>query len=269
LFWLNLLLLAAGALGLSWNTQVLMNCNEVNLICYPICAALFTVLAYLVMRSRLLFKHQNEMPASLPVKTTVATIIAVAFVTAILLFQMFNKQLFQLPQMIVCVVTFVLSFFYFIPLNFSKNGKRLRDIYWLKHFVVGLNWSLATVALPCGFSFSNTFWGFFLQVFFLIAALSLSFDLRDARLDEIENHQSFLLVKGEKKLKLVCGCLLFCCAVLLIFFSPTITQVILTLLLLVIIFFIIIRIKPNDHSAKFNVLLESAILLFAILGMVF
>lgn len=246
-----------------------MRCNEVHLVYYPICASLFTVLAYLVMRSRLFFKHQNEMPASLPVKTTVATIIAVAIVAAILLLQLFNTQLFQLPQMIVCVATFLLSFFYFIPFNFSNNGKRLRDIYWLKHFVVGINWSLATVALPCGFTSSAIFGSFFLQVFFLIAALSLSFDLRDAGLDEIENHQSFLLVKGEKKLKLVCGSLLLCCAVVLVFFSPTITQIILKLLLLAMIFFIIIRIKPNDHSAKFNVLLESAILLFAILGIFF
>lgn len=269
MFWINLLLLAAGAFGLSCNTQVILNCNTTYPIFYPLCAALFTVLAYLVMRSRLFFKHENELPITFDKKTTLAVIATLTIVVAFVLLYMLNVHLFQLAQIAIGASAFVLSFFYFIPFSFSTKGTRLRDIYWMKHLLVGLNWSLVTVALPCGFHFSFAFLSFFLQVFFLITALSLSFDLRDADLDKLESHRSFLIVKGEYKLKLFIVSLLLGCALTIIFFESSIAEIIMKLILLSIILYFLLSIKPNDQPAKFNVLLESSILLFAVLGLVF
>ncbi|HRP38955.1 MAG TPA: hypothetical protein PLM55_04655 [Chitinophagales bacterium] len=264
MFWFNLLLLAAGAFSLTLNTLSVMGKPLAETWRIALFSGLLTVLAYLAMRSRLIFKHSNESAAKMPKSVALTSMFLVgAAVVGLSLFLLLNHRLGWQNE-VVMVFTGVLTFLYFIPITLRKDGKRLRDIYWLKHFVVGANWSLATVAFPSGIYDLPHVLGLFLQVFFLIAALSLSFDLRDAALDTAEHHRSFYISEGETKLKALVLFLLSCCAVVLVIVNPNLHTTIIRLLLLVLSAFIILRAKPNDASSKFNVVLESIILLYGL-----
>lgn len=264
MFWLNLLLLAAGAFSLTLNTLYVIGKPFEQSWRMALFSGLLTMLAYLAMRSRLIFKHSNEAVSKMPKSLAISSMVLVGGTAVGLSLYLFLNNRLGWQHIIVMVFTVVLTFLYFIPITLKKDGKRLRDIHWLKHFVVGANWSLATVAFPSGFYELPHVIGLFLQVFFLIAALSLSFDLRDAALDTAEKHRSFYISEGETKLKILVAILLLCCAVTLLFVNISLRTIICRMLLLLISAIIILRAKPNDASSKFNVLLESIILLYGI-----
>ncbi|MBX2902567.1 MAG: hypothetical protein KF872_03340 [Chitinophagales bacterium] len=264
MFWINLLLLAAAAFSLTLNTLFIVKCSELQACLTGAFSALLTALAYLTMRSRLVFKHSNEGASSLPKNFAIISIALIGAASLALGLLLEFRHMVSVQQLIVLATLAALTFLYFIPISLKKDGKRLRDIYWLKHFVVGANWSLATVAFPCGFNKTTAFISFFMQVFFLIAALSMSFDLRDAALDVEEKHRSFLLSVGETKLKQLSILLLLCCAVSLLFSETHVITTVIRISLLAFSAITIWNAKPNDASAKFNVVLESVILLYGL-----
>lgn len=85
-----------------------------------------------------------------------------------------------------------LSFFYVIPLiPIYKSSPSLRDIPYLKIIVIGITWSIAIVWLPMidtrffvGMDTSNLFLSL-LQVFLFVFAITLPFDVRDIKFDQL------------------------------------------------------------------------------------
>lgn len=264
MFWLNLLLLALGAFGLTFNTLALIKIEGRVAWQIGILSALLTLLAYLAMRSRLIFRHSHEMKSSLSKPLALTLLFTIGTAVLLLSFELFYQNILGWQHAAVMLITGTLTFLYFIPVSLKRDGKRLRDIYWLKHFLVGANWSFATVAFPAGFSNFAIVSGLFTQVFLLISALSLSFDLRDVNLDTIEKHRSFYISAGERKLKSLAVVLLLCCAIVLPFYVHEIKIITFRIVLLIISALLILKAKPNDASNKFNIVLESFIFFYAL-----
>ncbi len=109
-----------------------------------------------------------------------------------------------------CFITLIpmgiLSIFYVVPIiPFYSKSPTLRDLPYLKVFVIGLVWSLVIVWLPVlnsPFS-SNTIYGSLelpqLQVFLFVIAITLPFDIRDINFDKANNLKTIPLLIGVKK----------------------------------------------------------------------
>ena len=85
----------------------------------------------------------------------------------------------------VLAVLALLTFFYAIPLYKQKN---LRQITGLKLFLVALVWAGVTVLLPvldAGKDLSTEVWVLFLQRFLFIIALTIPFEIRDLKNDDL------------------------------------------------------------------------------------
>jgi 4-hydroxybenzoate polyprenyltransferase len=86
-----------------------------------------------------------------------------------------------------------LSMFYVIPLiPFYAKSPTLRDIPYLKIFVIGFVWSLIIIGLPTlsssGYLYFNIDYFFaLLQVFLFTIAITLPFDIRDVDYDKDNN----------------------------------------------------------------------------------
>ena len=80
-----------------------------------------------------------------------------------------------------------LSLFYVVPIPFLKKG--LRDIPYLKVFIIALVWSLIIIGLPFIesygiYAFSTISLYPFTQCFVFILAITLPFDIRDLQFDQ-------------------------------------------------------------------------------------
>jgi 4-hydroxybenzoate polyprenyltransferase len=110
---------------------------------------------------------------------------------------------------------FVISFFYSSRLAGLKVlSFRLRELPFLKIFLVALVWSATEVILPIvqeegtlkGFSYKNML--LFVGQFFFVFAITLPFDVRDLELDKQKGIKTFPVRFGVGATKLL---MLFCC----------------------------------------------------------
>ena len=103
------------------------------------------------------------------------------FATAALGFTLTRQQL------AVLVLPGIMSLLYVLPI--LTKGRRLRDLNYLKIFVISIVWAMLTVALPSakqliGLS-SSTQSILFLERFLFIFAITLPFDIRDLSVDKL------------------------------------------------------------------------------------
>ncbi len=115
----------------------------------------------------------------------------------------------QLPiqTLLVFALGGALIFLYAIPVVVSKN---LRSFSGAKIYVVALCWVLTVVIAPTVHFGLKTDWKFVmhcLQIFVLVVALIIPFDIRDLKYDT-ENLRTLPQVFGVKKAKIIAGILL-------------------------------------------------------------
>lgn len=103
----------------------------------------------------------------------------------------------------------LITFFYSVPIfRNNRHFFRLREIPYLKIFLIAIVWSATTILLPIvqsAKSFSNTIIAFMLaERFFFIFAISIPFDIRDQQADQQARLKTFpLLLLSEKKVMLI------------------------------------------------------------------
>jgi hypothetical protein len=106
-----------------------------------------------------------------------------------------------------------LSLGYVLPI--LGNGRRLRDVAFLKIFLIAFVWAVITVGLPFLESNQTTtdnyFWALFIERLCFIFALCIPFDIRDMDWDIKTNVQTIPLSIGVKKAKIL-GILAVCVA---------------------------------------------------------
>jgi 4-hydroxybenzoate polyprenyltransferase len=132
----------------------------------------------------------------------------------------------------ICFFSFRLSFNVFVMLSipailsagyvipFRKN-LRLRDIPYIKVFLIGISIAYVTVLLPvinAGKTFSGNDFFFFLEKFFFITAISIPFDIRDIKHDRAQNLKTLPITLGVNKSKHLSFLFLLSGVIILFFF---------------------------------------------------
>ncbi len=116
----------------------------------------------------------------------------------------------QKSQIIVLLIPGALSLLYVLPV--FKNGKRLRDLDFLKIFVISFVWAGLTVLLPAATDtlpeVSTTLIALFLERFIYIFAITLPFDIRDVEVDKITGVKTIAARIGIRNTLLLCFFLL-------------------------------------------------------------
>lgn len=102
----------------------------------------------------------------------------------------------------------LITFFYSVPVfRSNRHFFRLREIPYLKIFLIAIVWSATTILLPVvqsEKSFSNTNIAFILtERFFFIFAISIPFDIRDREADQHAGLKTFPILLTEKWAMLV------------------------------------------------------------------
>lgn len=99
----------------------------------------------------------------------------------------------------------LISFFYAFPL--FGTGKGLRDLPFIKVFLIALSWAYLTVAVPaseCGFRMGSSEWLLFTERALFVLAITLPFDIRDLPYDDTaaRTFPQLLGVQGSRSLAL-------------------------------------------------------------------
>lgn len=102
----------------------------------------------------------------------------------------------------------ILTLFYSIPaIGNKKNIFRLREIPYLKIFLIAIVWALSTIVLPIiqsNLMFSKThIFTILLERFFFIFAITIPFDIRDIDADKQAGLKTIPLLISEKKSLLI------------------------------------------------------------------
>ena len=105
-------------------------------------------------------------------------------------------------------LTGVISLGYVLPV--LGTGKRLRDIHYLKIFLIAITWAWVTVVVPALSSIKS--WNIWLTLLTLervifIFAITLPFDIRDFQIDVhtgVKTIPGYIGMVGTKKLSIVC-----------------------------------------------------------------
>ncbi len=121
----------------------------------------------------------------------------------------------KLEVLIILSPLAILTLFYSIPIQNMRLGfPQLRQLPYLKVFVIALVWSLITILLPVVYlehSVDGTHLIFMiLERFLFIMAITIPFDIRDMAIDQKERLKTIPLLIGEKhsiKLSLLLICL--------------------------------------------------------------
>lgn len=119
-----------------------------------------------------------------------------------------------------------LSIFYVVPLiPFINQTPSIRDIPYLKIIAIGITWAIATVWLPMVDSQfylgMNTITLLFtaLQVFLFVFAITLPFDIRDIKFDELTKLKTIPRLIGSKK-TIIFSEILLVASILLLYYLP-------------------------------------------------
>jgi 4-hydroxybenzoate polyprenyltransferase len=112
------------------------------------------------------------------------------------------------PSLLLTTLPFLLLVILYVMPLYQKDGqwKRLRDIPFLKIFLIATVWAFVTVQVPLAVSqpdsyMSAGFWLSFSQRFLFIFAITLPFDIRDLAHDRQFGVKTFASVLGVNRLK--------------------------------------------------------------------
>lgn len=113
----------------------------------------------------------------------------------------------------------LLTVFYSIPIFKTTKGIfRLREIPFLKIFLISFVWSATTVLLPLiqsgiNYNKENVF-AILLERFLFVFAITVPFDIRDMEVDAKGNLKTIPVILGKKKALIIANLLLFLFAIL-------------------------------------------------------
>jgi 4-hydroxybenzoate polyprenyltransferase len=171
----------------------------------------------------------------------------------------------QSETQIALIIAALPAFAYVVPL---LQGKRLRDISYLKIFLVASVWASVTVILPClemGFFFSPLLLMLFVERAIFIFAITLPFDIRDMEIERMLAVKTIPERIGVQKTIYLSCSLLFIWTLLVYFIYPVLLAMIFSGLALLTALLVIAcrRAQPDYHYTAF---LDGTMLLQGILA---
>lgn len=124
--------------------------------------------------------------------------------------------------LVLFLVGFIAIFYVIKFIPYKKKWLSLREIPYLKLFLIALVWSGVTVGLPFLNQknlpvFSTNFYLILMQQFLFILAITIPFDSRDIEFDTTQNIKTLPILFGKKKAVLLSVLLLLVCIALSVF----------------------------------------------------
>lgn|GEM_PF-216508 len=182
---------------------------------------------------------------------------------------------FKLPQNVqwLTILPMLLSAGYALPL--LPNKKRLRDLSYFKILLVALAWAWVTVVLPVvahGLWYNLPMWLLFSERFCFIAAIAITFDIRDLMVDQRLQVKTIPFTLGIKNTKIVAVLMLILMIIFTLFNfkldAYTFHNWLVLCLSAILTGFLIIFATINRSDYYFSGLLDGMIVLQAILILV-
>lgn len=129
----------------------------------------------------------------------------------------------SLNQLLVLSAPGILSLLYVLPV--FKNRKRLRDINYVKIFIISLVWAGLTVVLPAATAIGLASYLLIIVLaierFLFIFAITLPFDIRDIVVDRLTGVETISARMGASKTLYLSVCLLLICTLLILLLCLT------------------------------------------------
>lgn len=205
-------------------------------------------------------ENTNELPQSL-----------LKIFVLLIIFGMMVSCVFVRPEILLFLVPFgILSLIYNVPLvHRAENVIRLREMPYLKIFLISVIWAVVTVMVPAKDSgidvFSSETGIIFLRRALFIFALAIPFDIRDARKDSLRQLKTLPVMLGEKKSKLfaLIALAIYCMIDVIHYFSVThIPQIGIAFLLSAFTLALLVVISsPSRSKYYFHILLDGTMIL--------
>ncbi len=170
-------------------------------------------------------------------------------------------------KIIVLILAAVTALYGFVELPFLKTKKKLRDFGLLKTVFVAIVWSVTTVIVPLENSFVEPSMLVFLLLrrFLFVLALTLVFEIKDMKGDEVHGLKTLPLLFGVANTKLIAQLTLF--ALLLInlvqyfFFDISLTNMLAVNLSLLVSIFCIHPLKEETSELWYYFVLDGMMIL--------
>lgn len=164
-------------------------------------------------------------------------------------------------QQVIVIGTSIPSLAYVLPLF---NTKRLRDIDYIKIFIVALTWAgVITFAPAINLSLNQIIW-LFLEKTSFILAITLPFDFRDKELD-LSNQVKTIANTFSKKIDFLI-IISFIAVIVFVFLNPLYTSLIKRYICLIYLIIGIITIWANKQKHDFYIsgIIDGTMILFTI-----
>ena len=169
------------------------------------CTWLYSLHRFIGLRKIKTVEKENRFYKIKKLQQPILGVSIFAFISSIIL-------LFTLPtsQIVVLLIPGALSLLYVLPV--FPNGKRLRDINYIKIFVIAFVWAGLTALLPAAID-ANPVGDritviLFLERFIYIFAITLPFDIRDEAVDKLTGVKTIAARLGKNYTLLLCFILL-------------------------------------------------------------
>ncbi|MBK8504535.1 MAG: UbiA family prenyltransferase [Saprospiraceae bacterium] len=94
----------------------------------------------------------------------------------------------------------LLALLYVLPI--FNNQKRIRDLPYVKLFIIGLVWTWVCVVIPLkdeNINLSGQHWLIIIEKCLFIIAITIPFDIRDLRIDQLHEIKTIPTILGPKK----------------------------------------------------------------------
>lgn len=178
-------------------------------------------------------------------------------------------SLTQLPKQyfLLLIIPVISSVLYVLPL--SGNGTRVRDLPYIKIFLIAVIWSWVAVVIPLHQELgSNRFFILFVEKCFFIFAITIPFDIRDRNIDESTGLKTLITSFGmawAKKwsIALILGAVI-CLLILYSIGDVKLSHVILIILSYLIAAKLILGANPDKSDLYYTGYLDGTILLRAL-----
>lgn len=111
---------------------------------------------------------------------------------------------FDWNRRLLLVIPAILSLSYSLPI--FLGGKRLRDFHWIKIFLIAICWAVITFTIPIHelniYSATTLTWLTLERILFLFA-ITIPFDIRDRKVDMINNVKTLATQYNDRTLKVI------------------------------------------------------------------
>lgn len=99
---------------------------------------------------------------------------------------------------VIFIIPGLISILYTLPI--FKNGQRLRDVHFIKIFLIAFVWSVTTAVIPCHFmqQSSDVILISGIERFLFFIAITIPFDIRDFTIDKAVNVKTLIHYLGIK-----------------------------------------------------------------------